>query len=395
MGNDSVRPLRALLVAEGSGGHLIPALQVARTLAMSGAAVRLCYAQRSSLMVFTDRLAQEARAASVEVETVSAGSSTRFLTRLWHARRLWPETRRTLDTFAPDVVVGFGGLVSVPMILSAKARGIRCVLHEQNAVMGRANRWLAPWVDRVALSFNDPHATPRRDAWVTTGLPVRPEIGRISRAGAAAQFGLQPDRPTVFVLGGSQGSRVLNQMMIRMAARVSDEERGTWQFLHATGPTDAGPVKRAYATRGLAAWVVPFLAEMGAAYALADVVLARAGASTIAELARSGTSAILIPYPHAGGHQRENARVVEAIGGGFIIEEAEATPECLHHAIGCLLRETSVRTNMALRVRALDCADAAERLARLIRDVAEGGPRARRARGARTAWTPAYEKAHS
>ena len=374
MENDS--GLRALLVAEGSGGHVIPALQVARALSSAGAHVKVWYAQRQHTRSLVQALTQEWTGARTDIETIPIESGASSLERLWHSGQLWNRAQRCFDTFAPDVVVGFGGWVSAPVILAARARRIGCLLHEQNVVMGRANQWLTRWVDRVAVSFRDTQTAVHGAPSVMTGLPVRGRIGRSSRAQAASRFGLRPDQPTVFILGGSQGSRAINRMMMEVVALCSPEERRRWQIVHLVGSEDAVAVNAAYAAHHVASWVSPFLLDMETAYAQADLVIARAGASTIAELARCGTPSILIPYPHAGGHQRANAQLVETIGGGLMIEESEATAERLVAAIRRILVDERFRRIMGSQMRSLDCPEAADRLREAIVEVATA--RARR-----------------
>jgi len=276
--------------------------------------------------------------------------------------------------------VGFGGWVSAPVVLAARVRRIGCVLHEPNVVMGRANRWLARWADRIAVSFRETQDALNGTPAVMTGLPVRDRIGRSSRAQGAARCGLQPDRPTLLVLGGSQGARALNRLMTEMVARCSPEERRSWQLIHLVGPADEAVVRAAYAAHGVRAWVRPFLVEMEAAYAQADVAIARAGASTIAELARCALPAILIPYPHAGAHQRSNARLVEAVGGGVVMEESAATPDRLLGAVRRILADERLRRMMGSQMQGLECPDAAERLTGTIVEVARAraGHRPRR-----------------
>ena len=243
---------------------------------------------------------------------------------------------------------------------------MKCLLHEQNVVMGRANRMLARWADCVAVSFPETQATLDGTPSVVAGLPVRDRIGRVSRVEAARRFGVNPERPTLFVLGGSQGAHAINDLMIRVAALLSPQERAAWQILHVTGLADEAVVREAYVRHQVTAWVAPVFVEMEAAYAHADVVIARAGASTIAELACCGTPSILIPYPHAGGHQRANAQLVEAIGGGLMIAEEEATPERLLASARRILSDERLRTMMGTQVRALHRADAAQRIAQAI-----------------------------
>jgi UDP-N-acetylglucosamine--N-acetylmuramyl-(pentapeptide) pyrophosphoryl-undecaprenol N-acetylglucosamine transferase len=200
-------------------------------------------------------------------------------------------------------------------------------------------------------------------------MPVRGGIGRYPRDAAAERFGLDAQRPTLLVLGGSQGSRAVNTIVMRLVERLSEAERRAWQFMHLTGAADEAGVRQAYASSGLTAWVAPFLTEMDAAYAQADAVLARAGASTVAELARCGLPAVLIPYPHAGAHQLANAEAVDAVGGGILLTEARATPERVLGAVRTLLGDDRLRAMMGRQMRLLDVDDAAERLSQTIIDL--------------------------
>jgi UDP-N-acetylglucosamine--N-acetylmuramyl-(pentapeptide) pyrophosphoryl-undecaprenol N-acetylglucosamine transferase len=350
----------------------VPALEVAHALAERGARIKVWYAQRPQTARLVSALTQEDGLRSIELDPIPMDGASNVLGRLWRCTRLWSRARRCFRSFAPDVVVGFGGLVSAPVVLAARLRRrrIAALLHEQNAAMGRANRLLARWVDRVALSFPDTQARPGRTPAVLTGLPIRPAIGGAAREDAADRFGLNPDRPTILVLGGSQGARAVNRLMTRLLASLSPEERAQWQFVHLTGTSDEGMVRRAYAAAGATAWVAPFLGAMGAAYAHADLVIARAGASTIAELACCGIPAILIPYPFAGGHQRANASLVKACGAGVVVEESSAGPERVLGEVRRLLADPALRRAMGRRMRTLHASQATTRLSDAIAELA-------------------------
>ena len=365
MENSSTQ-LKVLLVAEGSGGHLIPALQVAGALAKAGARPTVWYARRRHTAGLADALAKAGVAADVDVQAIPYETSRSFLGRLWQCGRLWSQTQRWFDAVSPDVVVGFGGWVSAPVILAARARRIRCMLHEQNVAMGRANRLLTRWVDRVAVSFCETQRALGGTPSVVTGMPVRDVIGHSSREEHAERFGFSAQRPTVLVLGGSQGSQAVNRLVCDALYAATDEERARWQCLHVTGAADEAKVREAYARWHVTAWVAPFVVDMEAAYAQADVVIARAGASTITELARCGKPAIFIPYPHAESHQVANARLVESCGGGIVMEERAVTPARLLSALRRLFEDERLRTIMGAQMRSLSIPDAADRLTQAI-----------------------------
>jgi len=390
MGN--ALPLKVLLVAEGSGGHLIPALQVAETLAQTGAHIKVWYAQRPQTARLARALTDDTETPRVEVDAIPVAATRNPLRRISQCGRLWSQSQSCFETFAPDVVVGFGGWVSAPVLLAAclrpvtlcfakrsrrgrqaRRRRISCLLHEQNVQLGLTNRLLARWVDRVAVSFHETQASLHGTPSVVTGMPIRASISA-SAGHAGSRFGFDVRRPTVLVLGGSQGSRTINHLVARMVSQLTPEERRAWQFVHVTGVADEAEVREAYARHQVAAWAAPFLVEMEAAYAEADVVVARAGASTIAELASCGTPAILIPYPYAGGHQLANARLVEERGGAVVIEEREASAERVLGSLRHLLNDPRLRAMMGAQMRGLAMPHATERLTHAIIDLCAAAP---------------------
>jgi len=367
--------LRVLLVSEGSGGHLIPALQVARELVERGAAVQLWYVERRQTARLTDSLLGELNGTARAVQTRPVRPARSTWARVWRCGQLWLASLRCFAQFRPQVVVGFGGWMSAPVILAARLRGIECLVHEQNVQLGRANRLLTRWADCVAVSFAETRSSLNGTASIVTGLPIRRGIGSIGRTEAAAQFGFDAARPTLLVLGGSQGSRTINEVMRRMVANLTDDELRSWQILHITGSKDETDVRASYAAAArrdvaLRVAVTPFLADMAAAYAAADVAVTRAGASTVAELAQCGLPAVVIPYPFAGGHQRVNARLVEVVGGAVALEESEVTPGRLLGTIRSMLRDRRLRTMMSEQIRTVARPNAATTLAHAIQRMA-------------------------
>jgi UDP-N-acetylglucosamine--N-acetylmuramyl-(pentapeptide) pyrophosphoryl-undecaprenol N-acetylglucosamine transferase len=290
--------------------------------------------------------------------------------RLWQTGVVWRVACRHLQAFGPDVVVGFGGWFCVPVGLAARHYRIPLLIHEQNVGLGRANRFLLKWAAQAALSFEATRAQLNGTPHVVTGLPIRHQIGMIDRESAARQCGLNPEARTVLILGGSQGSRPINRLVCQALAGLAEEERTGWQFIHLSGALDEAALRQAYASLGLRSCVAAHLEEMACAYALADLVVARAGASTITELARCGIPAVLIPYPHAGGHQRENARLIESIGGGVWLEEATATPDALLGLVRGLLSDERLRRKQGEQIRLLARPDATNALATTILDLA-------------------------
>ncbi len=370
--------LRVLLVSEGSGGHLIPAMEVAKTLAKSAHRLRLWHVERPALSALVRDSLSQLRVMGVETDAIRIVSSRwpilRLACRVAQAAALWVQAHRVFRRFHPHLVVGFGGWVCIPIVWAARQRKIRVILHEQNVRLGRANRFLLRrhWVDQMTISFDQTRAFLNGTPTMVTGLPLREDGAQHMREEAADRFGLSPSAFTLLVMGGSQGARVLNRLMADLVTSLSEEERTSWHIIHVTGPHDVEMMRQRYATRGIQAWVAPYLAQMHEAYQAASVVITRSGASTIAELARYGRPAILVPYPHASGHQRDNAALVESVGGGIVMEEMQASAPRLLGVLRQVACDPKLRHMMAAQIRTLAAPHATERLAALIETIANG-----------------------
>jgi UDP-N-acetylglucosamine--N-acetylmuramyl-(pentapeptide) pyrophosphoryl-undecaprenol N-acetylglucosamine transferase len=265
---------------------------------------------------------------------------------------------RMLHRCRPAVVLGFGGFVSGPGGIAAWISRRPLLIHEQNAIAGTTNRLLARFAKRVFEAF--PGTFPPEVAAECVGNPVRAEI--LELAHRPAPRARQSDgRLHVLVIGGSQGARALNDCMPEAVALLPPQARPVVR--HQTG-RQAGDVARRYGQAGAEADVSPFIEDMAAAYAWADVVVARAGALTIAELAAAGVGALLVPYPFAvDDHQTLNARHFVDGGAGVLLPESELTPERLAAALARLIENPETVTAMAACARAMAKPDAAERLA--------------------------------
>ncbi|HET9828150.1 MAG TPA: undecaprenyldiphospho-muramoylpentapeptide beta-N-acetylglucosaminyltransferase [Nocardioidaceae bacterium] len=266
-----------------------------------------------------------------------------------------------LDRVQPDVVLGFGGYVCVPAYLAARRRHLPIVVHEGNALPGIANRLGARLTTHVATSFP---ATPLRHASYI-GLPIRRMISTLDRAALRAQarrgLGLDADRPTLLVTGGSQGARRLNQAVSGAAACLA--EAGV-QVLHIAGPT--GEVSVATLAGAPPYVVVPYVDRMDLAYAAADLVLCRAGANSVTEVAAVGLPAVFVPLPIGNGEQELNARPVVDAGGGLLVQDVELTPEWVCGTVPDLVRDPARLAAMSSAAAGLIPRDADERLARMV-----------------------------
>ncbi len=284
-------------------------------------------------------------------------------------RRAVAETRSVLREVGADVVVGFGGYVALPAYLAARRAGIPVVVHEQNALPGLANRIGARVAARVAVTV--PGTPLHRGEHV--GMPLRTAISSLDRAARRAEgraaFGLDADRPTLLVFGGSQGAASLNRAVTGAAGALGD---AGVQVLHARGPknTDVAVPERPVGSAPYV--VVDYLERMDLAYAAADLALCRAGAVTVAELSAVGLPAAFVPLPIGNGEQRRNALPVVAAGGGLLVDDAALTPGWVTATLVPLLTDPGALAGLARHAAATGVPDADERLADIVLEVARG-----------------------
>jgi UDP-N-acetylglucosamine--N-acetylmuramyl-(pentapeptide) pyrophosphoryl-undecaprenol N-acetylglucosamine transferase len=273
------------------------------------------------------------------------------------------ETLAIIDRIRPDAVVGYGGYVSMPVYLAARRRRLPLVVHEQNAVPGLANKVGARVADRVAVSFPD---TPLKGAEYI-GLPIRRIISSLDRTALRAEarefFGLDGDRPTLLVTGGSQGARRLNEAVSGAAAALA---AAGVQVLHVVGPNGEADV----AGSGVPYVVEHFVDRMDLAYAAADLVICRAGASSVTETAATGLPAVFVPLPIGNGEQAHNARPVVEAGGGLLVADTALTSEWVAATVPGLAGDPERLGAMGAAAAGLIPRDADERLARIVLEVA-------------------------
>lgn len=283
-------------------------------------------------------------------------------------RRAVHDTTAVLRDREADVVAGFGGYVALPAYLAARRAGIPVVVHEANARAGLANRVGARSAARVASAT--PDSSLRGAEYV--GMPLRRSISTLDRDAvrehARSEFGLDPDRPTLLVFGGSQGARRINEALAGSAAGLV--EAGV-QVLHAAGRDNAGSVP---VPGGEVPYIVlPYVDRMDLAYAAADLAVCRAGAMTCAELAAVGLPAVYVPLPHGNGEQRLNAAPLVGAGGGVIVDDAALTPEWIRGHVPSLMADSERLALMGKAAASFGRRDADERLAEIIRSAATGG----------------------
>ena len=365
-----------MIAAGGTGGHVFPGLALADALVRD---------HRAEVRFIGSPNGQEATrvpAAGYRFDAVDAAPLYREVS--IRAAKAPLIAVRSVFACAPlvrgaDVAVGMGGYVSVPPMLAARRAHIPIVLHEPNAVPGLANRLLARSAKAIAVAFDDARGRLPGGARVEmVGYPVRQSIldvpadRRALAEEARTLWDLEGNRRTVVVTGGSQGALHLDQVVAEALASLADRE--DLQLLIVSGPAHEAVVSDAVdRVSSVRARVVPFLDRMELAYAVADLVVARSGATTLAELAVCGLPALLVPYPHATEHHQDaNAREWARIGAAEVVSDAELTPTVFAERVGRLLDDPDRLATMGARAHERARPDAADRFARLVAKVAAG-----------------------
>jgi len=353
-----------MIAGGGTGGHIYPAIAIAREYVGRKPERKVIFVGTGAGLETTI-----VPKAGFPLELISVGGLkgkglVDFLRNLARLPLGFVHAWKVVGRYRPAAVLGVGGYSSGPVLLAARLRGVPTIIHEQNAYPGLTNRLLAKFVQSVVVAFSD--ALPRlgRPDGITTGNPIRTEFFDL---GAAPRSELPNGRKRLLIFGGSQGSRILNDAMtgaLLFLARLKDR----LDIVHQTGPKELEKVQQAYKSSAFNdARVVAYLDPMATEIAAADLVVSRAGAMTIGELAAIGRAAILVPFAAAtNNHQEVNARVVEKAGGAIVITEAELTPERLAAAIAEVLGDPARVTAMAEGSRKLATPGATARIVETI-----------------------------
>lgn len=352
-----------VLTAGGTGGHVFPAEALAAELLARGHDLTLVTDSRGATY---GGVLGSLKTVRVRAGQVAGRGRIGQVLGLVDIARGALQARGILAAMKPAVVVGFGGYASLPAMAAASLLGIPTVIHEQNAVLGRANRLLASRVSTIATSFDAVRHLPPTVERVHTGMPVRPAIVPVREAPYPAVDGDAPLR--LLVLGGSQGARILSDVVPAALAALPAEIRGRLHVAQQCRPEDLDRVRAAYAGAGLAeATLESFFGDVPQRLAACHLLIARAGASTVAEMTTAGRPAILVPYPFAtDDHQTANARAVDAAGGGWLMPQDRFTAEALTARLADLFAMPASLQAAAGAARAFGVPDAAARLADLV-----------------------------
>ncbi|MEO6462644.1 MAG: undecaprenyldiphospho-muramoylpentapeptide beta-N-acetylglucosaminyltransferase [Candidatus Eisenbacteria bacterium] len=360
--------MKVLIAGGGTGGHIYPGIAVAEELKRIDPATEIRF-------VGGDRGLEGRVVPEAGFELVTIGA--RGLPR----RAPWKVPGALLanagaffssigivNSWKPDVVLGTGGYVSAPVVVAAWLAHRPVVLQEQNSVPGLTNRLLARVADEVHLAFSESRGWfIRKDRLKLSGNPVRRQILSGERRPALARFGLTEGVPTVFVFGGSRGARRINEASLDAMARLKGQLPA--QYILQTGKEDFAWAKERADQLSVPVTVVPYLTHIHEAYAAADLVVCRAGAMTLAEIAACGVPSILVPYPYAAyNHQEINAQNLAERGGAISIRDSDLTGERLSLELLRLLKDKETLVRMSVNARKFARPDAAQRIARSLLD---------------------------
>ena len=347
----------------GTGGHFFPGVAVARELTERGARVTLWVSEKG-----IDQQAVATVPEFVHEQLPVIGFSLRhpfrFLSGLRKALKL---TKERFAADPPRAVLAMGGFTSAAPVWSARSVKAKTFLHESNAVPGRANRFLAHRVDGVFVGLKAAREQFSHPRVILSGTPVRPVFRNMDRSECRCRLGLNPDRLTVLVTGGSQGARGLNHLVTGSLKSVQKA-----QWIHLSGSHDEAEVEAAYRTAGIDALVYSFLEDMPAALGAADLVVSRAGASSLAESSAAGCPAVLVPLPSAADdHQRANAAAAVSAGGAKMLDQDQTDSNELAAIINLILNDPEQRQDMAAATKSLDWPQAASTIAGPLMEACE------------------------
>ncbi len=354
---------RLVIACGGTGGHLFPGIAVAQAARQRGWESLILISEKQIDVLATEGHAdlQFAKVPAIAMPSPLSPAFPKFLWRFIQTRR---HCIKIVKNFRATAVLGMGGFTSLPPAMAGRKLKLRTLIHESNAVPGKANKLTARFCDRVLLGLQACAPYFPSGKTMVTGTPIRTALlAPVDMAEADAFFGLQRGKRTILIMGGSQGARGVNRAVIESLPAFT-ARAGEIQLIHITGPGEYDAIRSAHAAcPQLQTYVAPFCQRMELAYSVADVAVSRSGASSLTELSVFGIPTVMIPYPTAADdHQRRNADVFTKANAALAMEEDTLRGEALAGALLTLLSDQPRREAMAARMRALAPQDAANRI---------------------------------
>lgn len=365
--------MRIVIACGGSGGHIFPAVALAQVLKAKDKDIELLFVGSNAALdkrIFKKEGVRYYLLSSNKLPYKKSLKTITFFIKFFF------DTAKSffiLMRHSPDAVIGFGGYVSSPVILAAYILRIPRIVHEQNAVPGRANNILFRFADRIAVSFEETKEYLGRfnRKAVFTGNPIRITLLNDDKPGSVKKLGLDPGKFTILIIGGSQGAHNLNKAFLQALAEFDKRKGSLLQIIHITGILDYGWASQAYKELGLEHRVFSFIDNIEEAYSASDLVITRSGASAIFEIAYFARPMILVPYPFASSHQAENARIFSKGGAAIQIDEKEMSGSLIKDKIECFLDDRAILDEMGKRAKNLSVPDSSYNLAGEVLKIAK------------------------
>lgn len=351
--------MKIVIATGGTGGHLFPALKVAEELRLRGVDVIFIGALAMGIEKIKQRGFSYYHIPSRGFQKKNIKDIFSVVISILKAFKISWQILRKIN---PDKVLGFGGYASFSVMMAAWFLKIPGMLHEQNAIPGRANELLSLFVKKTALSFEDSKKYFNPEKIVITGCPTHITPQGVLKEDAYRFFGFQEHKTTLFVFGGSQGSHRINQVFIE--ALMLLKQQMTIQVIHVTGVNDFDTIKARYASIDISKAIFPFLDRIDYAYRIADLVVARSGAAAVTEICLFGCPSLFIPFPYAiGDHQRYNAEILTSRRLAHMIEEKDLTALKLQATICDIIKQNISREDLTEKLQTIVFSDAEKRLA--------------------------------
>ncbi len=362
--------MKFLICAAGSGGHIYPALSLANELKRKDESAQIIFlSSKKSIdkQIFEKTQGRVVGFDFIPPQRKTGVNTVKFcLKNLYFLLKFSKESIRVfflILAIKPDLVIGFGGIGSVAAIISAKLLNIPSLIHEQNVVPGLANRLLGRLSSKVATGFQKSNIYFKNRNSVFTGNPIRCDLQRLDAAQARNSLGLNIEKFTILVMGGSQGAVFINNCFISALKGLTEEKRFRLQVIHCCGNKDVTAVEKKYEDIKIQARVFAFCTLMSSAYSAADLIVGRSGAGTLNEICFFGKASILIPYPYAQAHQNANAEFMQEASAATLVKQDALTCSHLTSLIELSMDRPKVLESMAQKSRQLFCEQAVLRLA--------------------------------
>ena len=370
-----VEGVRVILTGGGTGGHIYPAIAIGQALQKKWPQCKILYVGTKNGL--ENKIIPEVGfpLVTLEVEGWQRKFSFQAIKAGWKASKAFFAARKIIRDFSPQLVIGTGGYVCLPVVGAASRLGITTLLHEQNAIPGLTNRLLSGRVTGILLTFPEAKkyfSAQSQEKINVTGLPIRPAILEVERAEGLSYFGFSPDKLTLLGIGGSRGAKSINQAMLSVCRQYVDDQRV--QIIHLTGQTGYAEFQQEFQQAGIDVAnngniiITPYLQEMEYALACTDLCVARSGAAFLAEMTAKGLPGILIPYPYAAeNHQEHNARALVEQGAAEMILDRDLTGEALLEKIEKVLFACERREKMAQKSKQAGKPEAIEKIIEVVK----------------------------